>query len=164
MRRASLTEYRNLEWVKFMLESVGLDMSQKRFRELAHLFMYLVCKADRDMRMRKAVYSQIEIDKEILRTLFSSKEGELMLKERDESYGNTPLHIACSLHSIDFTRFMIEVGSDLTIKNLAEKTPEEVVDSEIENYSKHLHSEERDMILERLVQVKTVFRTKKTGE
>ena len=115
------------------------------------------------MHRRKAVYSQIEIDKEILRTLFSSKASELMLKERDESYGNTPMHIACSLHSIDFTKFMIEAGSDLTIKNLAEKTPEEVVDSEIENYSKHLHSEERDMILERLVQVKTVFPTKKTG-
>ena len=97
------------------------------------------------------------MDKEILRTLFSNKEGELMLKERDESYGNTPMHVACSLHSVDLTKFMIDAGSDLTIKNLAEKTPEEVVDSEIDNYSKHLHSEERDMILERLVQVKTVF-------
>jgi hypothetical protein len=52
---------------------------------------------------------------------------------------------------------MIDAGSDLTIKNLADKTPEEVVDSEIENYSKHLHSEERDMILERLIQVKSIF-------
>jgi ankyrin repeat protein len=28
MCRVSLTVYRNLEWVKFMLEMVGLDMSQ----------------------------------------------------------------------------------------------------------------------------------------
>ena len=115
------------------------------------------------MHRRKAVYSQTEIDKEILRTLFSNKAGELMLKVRDESYGNTPMHVACSLHSIDLTRFMIEIGSDLTIKNLAEKTPVEIIDSEIENYSKHLHSEERDLILERLAQVKTVFPAKKNG-
>jgi len=36
----SLMVCRNLEWVKFMLETVGLDMSQEKFREMAHLFMY----------------------------------------------------------------------------------------------------------------------------
>ena len=116
------------------------------------------------MHRKKAVNSQTEIDKEILRVLLSNKAGELMLKERDESYGNTLMHIACSLHSIDFSRFMIEAGSDLTIKNLAERTAEEVVDSEIENYSKHFQSEERDMILERLVQVKALFPGEKTGQ
>ena len=40
MRGFSLMVYRNFEWVKFMLESVGLDMSQEKFREMAHLFMY----------------------------------------------------------------------------------------------------------------------------
>ena len=39
-RRVPLNVYRNLEWVKFMLETVGLDMSQEKFREMAHLFMY----------------------------------------------------------------------------------------------------------------------------
>ena len=40
MRGFSLMVCRNLEWVKFMLETVGLDMSQEKFREMAHLFMY----------------------------------------------------------------------------------------------------------------------------
>ena len=80
-----------------------------------------------------------------------------MLNEKDESYGNTPLHVACSLHSFSLTQQLIEAGSDLTIKNLAEKTPEEIIDSEIEHYAAHLQTEDRDLTLERLRLVKTLF-------
>ncbi len=42
---------------------------------------------------------------------------EVILKERDESYGNTPLHIACSLHSFVFTKYILKQGADENIKN-----------------------------------------------
>lgn len=46
------------------------------------------------------------------------------MNERDESYGNTPLHIACAMHSYVLTKLFIELGSDITIKNEAGFTPE----------------------------------------
>jgi hypothetical protein len=48
----------------------------------------------------------------------------------DESYGNTPLHIACSLHSYVITKMLLQ-NSDLSQKNFAGRTPEEVIDNEI---------------------------------
>lgn len=140
-----------------MLDNVGVDMSQEKFRDLAHLFLYQVCKMDRDMYRRKILYEDIERDKEILNILLSNKAKELMIKEQDESYGNTPLHVACSLHSFSLTGYLIETGSDISIKNLAEKTPEDIIDSEIAHFSGHLQTEDRDLTLERLRMVKTLF-------
>lgn len=52
---------------------------------------------------------------------------------------------------------MIEAGSDLESKNLAEKTPEGVIDSELEVYKAYVPSDERDFTIERLNMVKTLF-------
>lgn len=80
-----------------------------------------------------------------------------MLSERDESYGNTPLHVACSLYSVELTEFLIKAGCDVTIKNLAERTPEEIIDNEIKLITAHIASEEKDMSLERLRLVLNLF-------
>jgi hypothetical protein len=65
--------------------------------------------------------------------------------------------VACSLHSFSLTGYLIETGSDISIKNLAEKTPEDIIDSEIAHFSGHLQTEDRDLTLERLRMVKTLF-------
>lgn len=51
----------------------------------------------------------------------------------------------------------MEAGSDLSIKNLAEKTPEGIIDNEIEVYSGYVSSQEKDLPLERLRMIKTLF-------
>jgi hypothetical protein len=51
----------------------------------------------------KQKYNDFQTDIEVLNILLENKNRELMLSERDESYGNTPLHVACSLHSYEFT-------------------------------------------------------------
>lgn len=60
----------------------------------------------------------------MLSILLKDKSSEKLLIEQDEGYGNTPLHVACGLHSFVFSRMLIEAGSDLTIKNNAGFTPE----------------------------------------
>jgi ankyrin repeat protein len=124
---------------------------------MIHLFLAQVCKLDRDMYRRKLHYEEMDKDKEILSILLSNKAKEVMLSERDESYGNTPLHVACSLHSFSLTNFLIEAGADQKIQNLAEKTPKDIVESEIAHYAAHLQSEERDLTLERLRMIKSLF-------
>ena len=81
-----------------------------------------------------------------------------MLVERDESYGNTPLHVACSLHSYVMTKELIDCGLSLDIKNIAGLTPFGVVFSEIEKYKSYVDSPEVQMTLERLYMVKTLFK------
>ena len=41
-----------------------------------------------------------------------------MIAQEDESYGHTPLHVACSLHSYSMAKYLIGVGSNLEAKNL----------------------------------------------
>ena len=53
----------------FLLETVGIDMSQERFRDLIHLFLYQVCKTEREFYKQNVEYSEIEKDKEILNIL-----------------------------------------------------------------------------------------------
>jgi len=59
------------------------------------------------MYILKQKYNDFQTDIEILNILLANKNRELMLLERDESYGNTPLHVACSLHSYELTKFLI---------------------------------------------------------
>jgi hypothetical protein len=49
------------------------------------------------------------------------------------------------------------LSSDPSIKNLADKTAEEIIDGEFAHYFSHLQTEERDLILERLKLVKSLF-------
>ena len=95
-----------------------------------------------------------------MKTLLSTSAREVLLAEKDESYGNTSLHVACSLHSIYLTKLLLEAGASLEEKNLAGRTPFEVVESEIELYRGYVDSNNnnlRDMSLERLQQVKSLF-------
>ena len=59
---------------------------------------------------------------------------EEILSARDESYGNTPLHIACGMHSYDCAKILIEAGSDLSIQNFLELTPLGVVEAELTKF------------------------------
>jgi ankyrin repeat protein len=70
---------------------------------------------------------------------------EAILNEKDESYGNTPLHVACSLHSFGLIKLLILAGSDLSVTNLAGKTPVQVVNSEIETYLGYVDSNNSDI-------------------
>jgi ankyrin repeat protein len=92
-----------------------------------------------------------------LNIFLAYKNIDKLLREKDESYGNTPLHIACSFHQLTFTRILIENGADLTIKNLVERTPEEVVDEEIDKYRVRIDCEEKSITLERLSILKSLF-------
>ncbi len=109
------------------------------------------------MYRRGKYYEETEKDKEILGILLSNKAKDVMLSQKDEAYGNTPLHVACSLHSFSLTNYLIENGSDIAIKNLVERTPEDIIDSEIQHYSAHLQTQDRDLTLERLRMIKTLF-------
>jgi hypothetical protein len=57
-------------------------------------------------------------DIECLKFLLSTKFSEDILKQQDEGYGNTPLHIAIAIHSVAFATILKEV-SPLSIKNKA---------------------------------------------
>ena len=92
--------------------------------------------------------------------MLANKNAEKLLEERDESYGNTPLHVACGLHSYIFTSLLIEAGSSLTTLNNAGFTPEGVIDDEIQAYKGHLNGPEKDFTLERLTLVKSLFAEK----
>ena len=92
-----------------------------------------------------------------MKALIEGKSQEIQLGERDESYGNTPIHIACSLHSFTVAKMLIEMGSDLSIRNMAGKRPEDIVDSEIEVYSGFVHSKEKELTLEKLRIIRTLF-------
>ena len=79
---------------------------------------------------------------EILKILLNNWNSEVLLNETDEGYGNTPLHVVASLYSYEFTKLLIEAGSDKEIKNNNGKTPLEVVDQEIEEQKNRLKSKQ----------------------
>lgn len=62
--------------------------------------------------MRKGLlYPDIDLDKKVVEILVSGNWKDEILKEQDESYGNTPLHVACSLHSYSMTKLLLELVS-----------------------------------------------------
>jgi ankyrin repeat protein len=77
--------------------------------------------------------------------------------EQDEGYGNTPLHIACNLHSYAIIKRIMEAGADRDIKNLEGKTTKNVVEDEIARYKGHIEGQEKDLTLERLSVIKALF-------
>lgn len=62
-----------------ILEKVGVDMSQEKFRDMVHLYLAQVCKVERDMYRRGKHYEDIDNDKEILGILLENKAREVML-------------------------------------------------------------------------------------
>jgi len=105
-------------------------------------------------------YDEADNDKKIMDLILNSKGDvvkEIILKERDESYGNTPLHIACSMHSFVFTKYLMKEGSDENIKNLQEKTPEQILEDEVKAYKGHPPTKERDLTIEKLNLTRSLF-------
>lgn len=86
----------------------------------------------------------------ILKTLLNNEAAKKLIFVKDEGYENTPLHVACGLHSFVFTSLLIERGSDLTAKNSQGFTPEDVIKDEIKTYNGHLKTLETTYSLERL--------------
>ena len=143
-----------------MIETVGIDMTQERFRQLLHIFLYQVCKKERDYFKVNQYYDEADNDKKIMDLILNSKGDvvkEIILKESDESYGNTPLHIACSMHSFVFTKYLMKEGSDENIKNLQEKTPEQILEDEVKAYKGHPPTKERDLTIEKLNLTRSLF-------
>ncbi len=122
-----------------------------------HMYITNSGLKERESYQKGLMYKEQETDTQILKMLLDNKYSEKLLVEQDESYGNTPLHVACGVHSYVFTKILIEVGSDMSIKNLAGFTPEQVVDDEIEAYKGHLNGPEKDFTLERLSALKGLF-------
>jgi hypothetical protein len=136
---------RNLSWVAFLIEKVGIEMQADRFRQLLHLFLCQACTKEREHYRRGLPYANSQKDEELVSLLLKTGAKEAILNEKDESYGNTPLHVACSLHSFGLIKLLILGGSDLSVTNLAGKTPVQVVDSEIETYLGYVDSNNSDI-------------------
>ena len=134
-------------------------MTQERFRQLFHVFLYQICKKERDYFKVNKYYDEADADKKIIDLILHSSDAvkEVVLKERDESYGNTPLHIACSLHSFVFTKYLMKEGSDENIKNFQEKTPEQILEDEVKAYKGHPPTKERDLTIEKLNLTRSLF-------
>ena len=74
---------------------------------------------------------------------------------KDEAYGNTPLHIACSLYSLDLAAEIAKICQESkTVKNNEGKTPLDIILSEIQHQQGNLRIEERALILVRLEQIR----------
>lgn len=80
---------------------------------------------------------------EILNLFLSNPAKDVILREQEESYGNTPLHIACSLHSFVLTKVLFLNGSDVRILNEDNKSPLCIIADEIDKYRGHLESDEK---------------------
>jgi len=140
-----------------MLETVGIDLAQERFRQLLHIYLYQICKKEKEYVKLNKYYDEADKDKKIIDLMLSTKASEFILDERDESYGNTPLHIACSLHSFVFTKYLLHAGADESIKNLQDKTPEEILKDEIKKFMGFTETKDRDITLERLKITQSLF-------
>ena len=116
-----------------------------------------MCLKERDTYRAGRFYEHMETDQKVVSLLLSSKFNDFLLTERDDSYGNTPLHVACSLHCYPMIEMLLSTGKSRERTNLAGLTPEQVVLAEIEKYTAHVESAERTLTLERLSAVKTLF-------
>lgn len=141
-----------------MLEKTGIDMTTDTFLFLLHHFLTQVCTKERDINRRGDItYAETERDLEVVKLILKNKAREMILAAKDESYGNTPLHVTCSLHNVDITRYLLEQGCNREVKNNAERTPEEIVNNEIKTFSDYVPSKEQERTLMRLTQVKSLF-------
>lgn len=84
--------------------------------------------------------------------MLSSKAKEDILKDQDEGYENTALHIACSVFSYKLTSQLVEGGADILIKNKVSKTGFDIVLSEIVHYEAFIG--EKEGILQQLNLIK----------
>ncbi|XP_014233800.1 26S proteasome non-ATPase regulatory subunit 10-like [Trichogramma pretiosum] len=57
---------------------------------------------------------------EIVRLLL---EEDKIVIDKQDAYGNTPLHLACEEERLDEAALLIKAGASLTVKNKEEKTP-----------------------------------------
>ncbi|CDW81159.1 n-terminal domain containing protein [Stylonychia lemnae] len=151
---------RNLDQIRFYLYSICVDLTQPNFNGLLHQFIVQSCTQERNHMLQGKYYEGLSLDEQIL-DLFvkgeNSQYSDYLLRLQDEGYGNTPLHVACGLYSYVFIRKLIDAGSDLSIRNAADLTPEDIIDEEIKAYKIYLDSQEKQNTLERLSVVKNLF-------
>lgn len=83
--------------VQLLLEQIGLDCSQLPLKNFLHSWLAAQCQIDKDGLLQGLAVNN---NKEILKQIMFANPAIGLTK--DEAYGNTPLHIACSLYSLDF--------------------------------------------------------------
>ena len=142
-----------------MIETVGINLMEDMFKNLVHMVIYQACQKEKEHFEENKYYEGQETDKKLLDYLFRTRPEikEVLLNEKIESYGNTMLHISCQLHSFIFTKYLLRMGSDVSIKNEKDKTPEEIVEDEIK-YQKGLpDTRTKQLTIERLNFIKSLF-------
>merc|ERR1719510_1258720 len=50
-------------------------------------------------------------------------EGKLSINEKDDLYGNTPLHTAVMVQNVEFVRLLVNSGARISEKDKGGKTP-----------------------------------------
>ncbi|TNV72304.1 hypothetical protein FGO68_gene16039 [Halteria grandinella] len=149
---------KNANWIQFLTEKLSLDISQDKFIDLLHHFVTQVATKERNAYRAGQPYPDLELDLQITQQVLNCGVREALLTRQDESYGNTLLHLACSLHSIAFVHFLLQTKeSDRQAKNTIGKTPEEIIDNEIAAYEGFVPSEDVNRVLSRLKEIKSLF-------
>lgn len=55
--------------VEGILQGLSVDLTQERFRDLLHLFLYQVCKQERDAFRKSAAYDNLVDDIKVAKTV-----------------------------------------------------------------------------------------------
>lgn len=77
---------------------------------------------------------------------------------KDDGYGNTPLHIGCSLHSFIIVKRLMQIDKGLMEeKNKDDKTPIDIMEEELKKYKEYVECPEKPRSLERLTVLKAMI-------
>ncbi len=90
--------------------------------------------------------------------LLSTKHVFALLDVKDEAYGNTPLHIACSMYSDTVVTLILGTSrTQLESFNLAANTPLGILDEEIRYVEGELNPELKAVKLGRLCAIRQIL-------
>lgn len=102
-----MCQLQDLKWVALIVDHFGLDLSHTQCRYIVHQTIF-----DRGQKEKTALQNGTKLemtkDRECMDYLLSTKFGPQLLKEKEEAYGNTPLHIAVSLPSLFYARIIVK--------------------------------------------------------
>ena len=99
--------------VQLILENIGLDCSQPPIKNFLHSWLAAQCQIEKDGLLHGLA---VNSNKEILKQIMFANPAIGLTK--DEAYGNTLLHIACSLYSLDFSAEIANICQESkTVKN-----------------------------------------------
>ena len=114
-----------------LLEQIGLDCSKPPLNNFFHSWLYEQCQRDRDSYLEGVSLDNTK-SLELAKYILNSQPA--IATAREESYGNTPLHIACALYSLDFAALIAGICSEAkSVENDESKTPLEMALSEIKH-------------------------------